>query len=77
MAIAAKWADELQHDEVERCMCCNREVGENSRWVCVIGGGCEVASSRDEIDESDPGYMGWFAVGSTCAKKHFADALFE
>ena len=66
-----KWPVSQRHDDKLRCACCDREIKGRAKWVEVINGGCDVASPGLDPDTSDSGYMGFFAVGPTCAKKWF------
>lgn len=52
------------------CACCGHSVctqaGVTSHWVHVVDGGVSYGGAEDT---ADPGDMGWFAVGPTCAKR--------
>lgn len=69
--IPMKWADNPSHDTIMRCACCNRRITGKARWVEVIDGGMSVAAPGLDPDTNDGGYMGFYAVGAACAKKHF------
>ena len=70
--IPMKWAKDAGHYDPQRtCACCGRQTGQSFKWVEVIDGGGLVARPGSNPDTSDSGYMGFFAVGNTCAKKHF------
>lgn len=57
-------------DGVYGCILCGRKVGKNPWWVEVVEGGYLRAQDGTEVDEdTDPGYMGFWTVGSECAKK--------
>lgn len=68
-----KWAEEKTDDNKTRCACCDRVIRkiESAKWVEVINGGDDCAAPGLGVDTSDPGYMGLFLVGATCARKHF------
>jgi hypothetical protein len=69
--IPMKWHDNPKHDSINRCACCDRPLKSNHKWVEVIDGGSSVAHPGLGPDTSDSGYMGFYAVGSSCAKKWF------
>lgn len=52
------------------CACCGHSVctqaGVTTHWVHVVDGGVSYGGAEDT---DDPGDMGWFAVGPTCAKR--------
>ena len=56
---------------LEPCTHCGRGVAVGKGWVTVvIDGGAQVAhpDSPEAQDEADPGFMGAWVLGSTCAK---------
>ena len=64
------WADDPTRDDKERCAVCGKEVkGDIRRFIEVIDGGGLVARPGSNPDVEDPGYMGFFPVGPTCAKR--------
>jgi hypothetical protein len=69
--IPMKWHDNPCHDSVARCACCDRPLKANHKWVEVIDGGSSVANPGLGPDTNDSGYMGFYPVGSSCAKKWF------
>lgn len=68
-----KWAS---NGSVSHCVQCGKETGESAKWVQVYGGGVVWAKSEGE-PERDGGWMGWFPVGSECAKKFERGVLYE
>lgn len=66
-----KWGPNLQQDNL--CVCCGRPLKEKLYWVEVIDGGNYVRGPEDEVDVCDPGYMGFFPVGLSCARRNFKD----
>lgn len=68
--IPMKWA-ERNTGSMEHCACCGRKLTGKPMFVEVIDGGASVAAPGLGPDTSDPGYMGFFPVGRSCAKKHF------
>lgn len=51
------------------CAVCGRDVGSGGRkFVEVVGGGARF-STVGAADVEDPGYMGFYAVGSGCARR--------
>lgn len=65
-------ADGSVHD----CVQCGRKIGKTAKWVCVANGGSVWAKSEGE-PVRDGGFMGWFPVGSECAKTFAAGVLYE
>jgi len=65
------WAENPLHDDITRCAVCDRPVGDYPKYIEVIDGGSSVAAPGLGPDPNDPGYMGFFPVGPTCAKKYF------
>lgn len=65
------WNDKaLEDPETYRCVHCGRKVSEsNGTWVEFVSGGGEVQVPFGTADQNDPGYMGIWPVGATCAKK--------
>lgn len=61
--------------EMNACALCGKEVGKNPKWVQVYNGGAVWAKSEGE-PERDSGYMGWYPVGSECAKKFERGVLY-
>ena len=68
--IPMKWADKNQ-GSMEHCACCGRKLTSEPVFVEVIDGGGQVAAPGLGTDESDSGYMGFFPVGPSCAKRYF------
>jgi len=68
--IPMKWADHHQ-GSMEHCACCGKKLTGPAVYVEVIDGGLSVAAPGLGPDTNDAGYMGFFPVGKTCAKKHF------
>lgn len=66
-----KWADDLINDIHERCACCSKVITGKPYWVEVINGGADVAAPGLGPDTEDGGYMGFYPVGVSCARKHF------
>lgn len=69
--IPMKWADNLINDDKQRCVCCNKVITGQPRYIEVINGGGDVAAPGLGPDTDDGGYMGLYPVGRACAKKHF------
>lgn len=70
--IPMKWAEDQSHQgSMDYCACCGRKLTGKRLYVEVINGGSDVAAPGLGPDTNDPGYMGCFAVGATCATKHF------
>ena len=57
----------------EPCVLCGRGLTEkaidNGWWVEMGHGGLVLFHTADEPDTADPGYMGFFPLGSECAKR--------
>lgn len=53
------------------CETCGRGVAPGKGFVVVVGGGGSYALHPDDAaaEERDPGYMGAYVVGSTCATR--------
>lgn len=67
-----KWARVTRHQgSMEHCACCGRKITGKPMLVEVIEGGSLVAAPGLGADENDPGYMGFFPVGETCAARNF------
>lgn len=64
------WADGHQ-GSIEHCAACGRRLRGEPQLVEVVCGGSYVVAPGSDVDVNDPGYMGFFAVGPECAKKHF------
>ena len=69
--IPMKWSDTDNNGDMTRCACCGKPIKGKARFVEVIDGGSSVAHPGLGPDTNDPGYMGFFAVGPGCARKHF------
>lgn len=60
----------------ESCQVCGRPVSENAVGVIVVDGGASIIHPEDQASlVSDAGYMGWWPIGSECAKKIPAEYL--
>jgi hypothetical protein len=68
-----KWASD---GSVQHCVQCGKKIGKSAKWVQVFGGGAVFAKSEGEC-ERDGGWMGWFPVGSECAKSFASGVLYE
>lgn len=65
---APAWANPANEDK-NCCIQCGRTVGKNPLWIEIIKGGVIREQDGNQYDSSaDAGYMGWFPVGSECAK---------
>ena len=64
------WASE---GSIHNCVQCARKIGKTAKWVAVYNGGSVWAKSEG-VPVRDGGFMGWFPVGSECAKT-FADGV--
>lgn len=70
--IPMKWADDNSNQgSMEHCACCGRKLTGKPLWVEVIDGGGSIAAPGLGPDTTDGGYMGFFPVGRSCARKHF------
>jgi hypothetical protein len=70
--IPMKWAeDSSRQGGMDFCACCGRKLKGKRLFVEVINGGADIAAPGLGPDTSDAGYMGCFAVGPSCARKHF------
>ena len=70
--IPMKWPDaDLYNGSLEHCACCGKPLKGKRRWVEVIDGGASVAAPGLNPDPNDPGYMAFYPVGLSCARKHF------
>ena len=63
------FANKMTDDDVERCSVCDRKLGKNPLFIEVVDGGSIHDPSMGVADTSDSGYMGFWAVGSECAKQ--------
>lgn len=61
---------------VDDCVQCGRKIGSKAKWVQIYAGGYVWAKSEGEC-ERDGGWMGWFPVGSECAKQFADGVLYE
>ena len=61
--------------DVDQCVMCGKEVDVNGYFFQVhfVGGG-SIVHSANRVYVYDGGDMGWWSVGSTCARK-FADGV--
>ena len=67
-----RWAENRDYSgSLDHCACCGRKLKGSAMWIEVIDGGATVAAPGLSPDINDSGYMGFYPVGSTCAKKHF------
>lgn len=67
-----KWSDKQDYSgALDRCACCGKKLLGKSLWVEVINGGELVVAPGQATDTSDPGYMGFYPVGTTCGRQHF------
>jgi hypothetical protein len=71
----AKWWShkrDYEYGDLNCCQCCGRTVGKNPLGAIIVGGGGEMCQPADNAAfmQNDGGYMGWYPVGSECAK-HF------
>lgn len=69
--IPMKWSESGTIPSEEHCAACGRKLKDNPVFVEVIDGGDQVAAPGSNPDQNDPGYMGFFPVGPSCAKKYF------
>ena len=66
------WAGE------DSCVICGRKVGANASSVRFVNGDSEIHAANENDDDIDmAGYMGWWNVGSECAKKFENGVLFK
>lgn len=68
------WASE---GNMTQCVQCGRKIGKAPKFVAVHGGGFVWSKAEGEIDRNDAGYMGWFPIGSECAKAFEDGVLYE
>jgi len=69
--IPMRWSDARTSGSTEHCACCGRRLTGRPVYVEVIDGGGQVAAPGLDPDQADAGYMGFFPIGRSCAKKHF------
>jgi hypothetical protein len=71
---SAKYQDS---DAENPCVCCGRKTGKNPLGAIIVGGGAFMCRPEDAnaFEKYDGGWMGWFPVGSECAKKFPAGYL--
>jgi hypothetical protein len=70
--IPMKWAENPEHRGLaDRCSCCGKPLRGKPCYIEVIHGGECVAAPGLGPKLDDSGYMGMFAIGSGCARKHF------
>ena len=75
--IPMKWAENPSHPgSMLHCACCGKKLAGKPLYVEVINGGADVAAPGLWPDTSDAGYMGFFPVGRSCARKHFSGFTF-
>jgi hypothetical protein len=61
--------EKAQDVGLESCTHCGRGVQPGRGFlVVVIDGGASVVHPDSDADDADPGYMGAWLLGSTCAK---------
>ena len=53
----------------EACCVCGKPTKGKATYATVLDGGSRFATATEEVDTSDPGYMGGYPVGTTCAKR--------
>ena len=65
------------YGSLDCCQCCGRKVGANPLGAIIVGGGGAMCQREDvnAFEKYDGGYMGWYPVGSECAKKFPAGYL--
>jgi hypothetical protein len=61
---------------VNNCVQCGRKTSANAKWVQIYNGG-QVFAKSEGIAERNGGWMGWFPVGSECAKQFAAGVLYN
>jgi hypothetical protein len=73
------WTHDEKHyyyGDINSCQCCGRKVGANPIGIIVVNGGASLCHPEDhKALENDGGYMGWFPIGSECAKRIPAEYL--
>ena len=71
---SAKYQESQAHNP---CICCGRETGKNPLGAIIVGGGAFMCQPADAaaFETNDRGWMGWYPVGSECAKKFPAGYL--
>ena len=77
----AKWWSHNEknyyYGDSNSCQCCGRKVGANPLGAIIVDGGgkmCRLADAN-AFEKYDGGWMGWYPVGSECAKKFPAGYL--
>lgn len=65
------WSEEDTNGALDYCAACGKKISGKVRMVEVINGGCHVAAPGLGVNTNDSGYMGFFPVGPSCAKRHF------
>lgn len=69
---SGRWAGD------DSCVMCGRKIKNESFLVRFVNGDSEIfAVSVDDSDIDMAGYMGWWNVGSECAKKFEDGVLFK
>jgi hypothetical protein len=76
----AKWwshKNDRDYGSLDVCQCCGRKVGNDPLGVIIVSGGFVMCQPADAAGfmEHDGGYMGWYPVGSECAKHFPAEYL--
>ena len=66
------WSDSDTNGDLNYCAACGKKLrGSKRRMVEVINGGEHVAAPGLGVNADDSGYMGFYAVGPECARRHF------
>ena len=66
------WKHKHDHEygSIHSCQCCGRAVSDNALGIVVADGGSSIVHPEDAATLVDNGgYMGWYPIGSECAKK--------
>ena len=72
------WTHKHDHEygSLASCQCCGRPVSRNAVGSVVGDGGSSIVHPDDAASIiTDGGYMGWYPIGSECAKKIPAEYL--
>lgn len=72
------WKHKHTHEygSLASCQCCGRPVSKNATGIVIADGGSSIVYPDDVANViNDSGYMGWYPIGSECAKKIPAEYL--
>jgi hypothetical protein len=70
------WTKKTNIDEKEDstpCAICGKQIKNDNQkaiWIVVVNGGEWARNEEEATNDSDPGFMGGWPVGSDCHKKY-------